>query len=131
MATLSSILVQRIPWTEEPGRLQSMGSQSQTRLSDLTFTFKNKYYVYMNFFLDTEQLYVILYKKNSWIAKLRTKPHQDVLGVTYEPGFIHSLAENFPSSYYVPGTRLGPRAITMNKREFLSLWNKSSNKKEK
>ena len=26
--------VWRIPWTEEPGGLQSMGSQSQTRLSD-------------------------------------------------------------------------------------------------
>ena len=27
MTTNSSILVWRIPWTEEPGRLQSMGSQ--------------------------------------------------------------------------------------------------------
>ena len=27
MATHSSILAQEIPWTEEPGRLQSMGSQ--------------------------------------------------------------------------------------------------------
>ena len=27
MATLSSILAWRIPWTEEPGRLQFMGSQ--------------------------------------------------------------------------------------------------------
>ena len=27
MATHSSILAQRIPWTEEPGRLQSVGSQ--------------------------------------------------------------------------------------------------------
>ena len=27
MATHSSILIWRIPWTEEPGRLQSMGSQ--------------------------------------------------------------------------------------------------------
>ena len=27
MATLSSILPWRIPWTEEPGGLQSMGSQ--------------------------------------------------------------------------------------------------------
>ena len=27
MATHSSILVWRIPWTEEPGRLQAMGSQ--------------------------------------------------------------------------------------------------------
>ena len=30
MATQSSILAWRIPWTEEPGWLQSMGSQSQT-----------------------------------------------------------------------------------------------------
>ena len=28
-----------IPWTEKPGRLQSLESQSQTRLSDFTFTF--------------------------------------------------------------------------------------------
>ena len=34
MATHSSILAWRIPWTEEPGRLQPMGSQSRTRLSD-------------------------------------------------------------------------------------------------
>ena len=27
MATLSSILAWKIPWAEEPGRLQSMGSQ--------------------------------------------------------------------------------------------------------
>ena len=27
MATHSSTLAQKIPWTEEPGRLQSMGSQ--------------------------------------------------------------------------------------------------------
>ena len=32
MATHSSILAWRILWTEEPGKLQSMGSQSQTRL---------------------------------------------------------------------------------------------------
>ena len=30
MATYSSILAWRIPWTEEPGGLQSMGWQSQT-----------------------------------------------------------------------------------------------------
>ena len=34
MATHSSTLAWRIPWTEEPGGLQSMGSQSWTRLSD-------------------------------------------------------------------------------------------------
>ena len=37
MVTHSSILVWRIPWTEEPGGLQSMGSQSQTKLSDFHF----------------------------------------------------------------------------------------------
>ena len=30
MATHSSILAWEIPWTEEPGGLQSMGSKSQT-----------------------------------------------------------------------------------------------------
>ena len=34
MATHSSILAWRIPWTEEPGGLQSMRSQSRTQLSD-------------------------------------------------------------------------------------------------
>ena len=34
IATHSSILAWEVPWTEEPGRLQSMGLQSQTRLSD-------------------------------------------------------------------------------------------------
>ena len=38
MAPHSSTLAWKIPWTEEPGRLQSMGSLSQ-RLSDFTFTF--------------------------------------------------------------------------------------------
>ena len=34
IATPSSILAWRIPWTEEAGGLQSMEWQSQTRLSD-------------------------------------------------------------------------------------------------
>ena len=39
MASHSSTLAWKIPWTEKPGRLQSMGSQSRTRLSDLILTF--------------------------------------------------------------------------------------------
>ena len=39
MAAHSSTLAWRIPWMEEPGGLQSMGSQSRTRLSNFTFTF--------------------------------------------------------------------------------------------
>ena len=34
MATHSSVLAWRIPWTEEPGGQQSMGSQGRTQLSD-------------------------------------------------------------------------------------------------
>ena len=37
MATHSRTLAWKIPWTEEPGGLQSMGPQSRTRLSNLTF----------------------------------------------------------------------------------------------
>ena len=40
MAPHSRTLAWKIPWTEEPGGLKSMGSlKSQTRLSDFTFTF--------------------------------------------------------------------------------------------
>ena len=39
MAPHSSTLAWKIPWTEEPGGLQSMGSLSRSRLSNFTFTF--------------------------------------------------------------------------------------------
>ena len=39
MATHSSTLAWKIPWTEDPGRLQSKGLLSQTLLHDFTFTF--------------------------------------------------------------------------------------------
>ena len=39
MAAHFSTLAWKIPWTEEPGRLQSMRSLSRIRLSDFTFTF--------------------------------------------------------------------------------------------
>ena len=45
MATHSSILAWKIPRTEEPGRLQSMGSQkSWTQLSDYTIAHSNSRY---------------------------------------------------------------------------------------
>ena len=42
MATHSSIRAWEIPWTEEPGGLQSMGLQSQTRLKRLSTLAGNK-----------------------------------------------------------------------------------------
>ena len=38
MALHSSTLAWKIPWTEERGRLQSIGSLSRTRLNNFTFT---------------------------------------------------------------------------------------------
>ena len=38
MTTCSSILAWRIPWTEEAGKLPSMGSQSRTRLRETKTT---------------------------------------------------------------------------------------------
>ena len=39
LVTQSSTLAWKLPWMEEPGRLQSMGSLSWTWLSNFTFTF--------------------------------------------------------------------------------------------
>ena len=39
MAPHSSALAWKIPWKEEPGGLQSMGSLSRAQLRDFTFTF--------------------------------------------------------------------------------------------
>ena len=47
MATYSSILAWRIPWTEEPGGLQFMGSQSQTPLKQRN-THTWSYYHFLN-----------------------------------------------------------------------------------
>ena len=43
MATHSSMLAWVVPWIEEPGGLESMRSQSQTRLSNSRTT-NNKFY---------------------------------------------------------------------------------------
>ena len=43
MATYSSILSWRIPWTEEPGRLQSMGHMELDTTEQLSLHFSQKY----------------------------------------------------------------------------------------
>ena len=47
MTTHSSILAWEIPWTEEPGGLQSMGLQTQTRLSNQTVTTTKEIFIYL------------------------------------------------------------------------------------
>ena len=46
MATHSSVIAWRIPWTEEPDRLQSMGSQESDTTERLTLSLHLKYYIY-------------------------------------------------------------------------------------
>ena len=47
MATHSSILAWKIPWTEEPGRLQSVESQSDMTEHTCTHTHAPRYYKLM------------------------------------------------------------------------------------
>ena len=50
MATHSSTLAWKIPWMDEPGRLQSMGSHSQIKLSNFTLTYA-LYYISVAYFI--------------------------------------------------------------------------------
>ena len=58
MAPHSSTLAWKSPWTEKPGRLQSVGLQSQTGLSDFTFTF-SKIIVYLMIHMMFQQLWSV------------------------------------------------------------------------
>ena len=46
MAAHSSILAWRIPWTEEPGRLQSIGSESDTTNLAHLHTYSTNFSIY-------------------------------------------------------------------------------------
>ena len=48
MATHCSILARRIPWTEEPGRLWSIGSQSRPQLKRLSMHAGTYIYLHIN-----------------------------------------------------------------------------------
>ena len=53
MATHSSILAWRITWTEEPGGLQSMGSQSQIQLNAWACTHRWNIYSELGYLIQT------------------------------------------------------------------------------
>ena len=59
MVTHSSILAWRIPWTEEPGGLQSMGSQ-RVRHDEVTNTHTHTYTQY-----SIKATYIVFLKSNS------------------------------------------------------------------
>ena len=63
LATHFRILAGKIPWMEEPGRLQSMGSQSQTWLKQLSP-------MALIFIILDIKLYLGLWNKNVFVKKL-------------------------------------------------------------
>ena len=63
MATHASILAWKIPWTWEPGRLQSMESQSCTQLSDFTFAVVAFKLLVLN---------RLVFANGAWVAEGRT-----------------------------------------------------------
>ena len=70
MAAHSSILAWKIPWTEEPGRLQSMGfAKSRTQLSNFTFV------PHSGLTVREKSLHPsILMEKTPWLGQLSLPP---------------------------------------------------------
>ena len=69
MATHSSTLAWRIPWTEEPGRLQSVRSQSQAVWLIFTFLFFQYRIVSLLLFIhDTKWLYFKRVEVSCWVT---------------------------------------------------------------
>ena len=66
MATHSSILAWRIPWTEEPGRLQSMGSQrvGHDWATSLSFTFMS--YIGLPRWLSVKRTHLPVQEMQIW-----------------------------------------------------------------
>ena len=77
MATHSSILTWEIPWTEEPGGLQSMGSQkSRTHLSNWTTATKSPSIVNLRVHCKrgSHTLQTVLCNVGSWLSNKAMKP---------------------------------------------------------
>ena len=66
MTTHASVRVSEIPWTEEPGGLQSVGSQSRAWLSDYTLTLSHLIFLGMSSFL----MCLALDPLKSWLLSL-------------------------------------------------------------
>ena len=65
MATHSSTLAWRIPWMEEPGRLQFMGPQRVRHLSDFTSLWTRHFVKMLQIFLSVVvfELYLFISKR--------------------------------------------------------------------
>ena len=71
MATHSSILAWKIPQTEEPGRLQSKGSQRQTQLSDWAHSARALGKTYFRIFKKQATCFMKFDSCHSWMFYLK------------------------------------------------------------
>ena len=97
MATHSSILAWRIPWTEEPGGLQSTGWQRVGRLSDFTHFTRPPYLL----LCSTAKLCLFV---TPWTAA-----HQAPLSVGFSRQ-EHWSGSPFPSPGDLPNPGIEPRS---------------------
>ena len=104
MATHSSILAWRIPWIEEPGGLQFMLPQSQTRLSDFHF---HQMGSVTSMSHRTSQLFIILLRRYSLLKDKKSKVWKEgklkvftqlldlvLISLYYKRWFLSSQARN-------------------------------------
>ena len=103
MVNHSSILAWRVPWAEEPCRLQSMGLQkSQTRLNNQTTSPVLLFYllleqIIINFVLHVYHLTVVLQKSDTGLRELKSR-HLELLGENLFPCLFHLL-----QTTHIPG----------------------------
>ena len=99
MATHSSILAWRIPWTEEPGKLQFTGSQ-KVRCDWATFTHTQLPYnvVLVSAIQWSESAACIHIPPPSWTS-LPPNPHATPLGHHRAPSWAPCALENFLSVF--------------------------------
>ena len=82
IATHSSTLAWKIPWTEKAGRLQSIGSQSRTRLSDClpALLHVRKYMTLTRFLLypamlgNAILLFFFLHQNQNYVERVKKTP---------------------------------------------------------
>ena len=94
MATHSSILVWRIPWTEEPGKLQSMGSQ-RVRHDWMTDT-----YIYVHIYMHIHFISILTQRYTRSVMRLQE------WAVLHKMNHIMGLAASCPWSWWEVHTLL-------------------------
>ena len=110
MAAHSRILAWRIPWTEEPGGLQSMRLQSWTRLMQLSTHTRNLLYVYT--------VVCALLCKELCTQNLVPGPFTGYAGVTLTMGdFSSGVADINSCTHGAPGEVAGAPRLPWAGRE--------------